>query len=84
MKTKKCTKKYEAHAELLFCLLNPLIFIRYHCRRYRPILISLMYDLPSHHVQPEAGFSKTKDNFATENGSSQLSSFGRPDNMDTG
>ena len=84
MKTKKCTKKYEAHAELLFCLLNLLIFIRCHCRRYRPILISLMYDLPSHHVQPEAGFSKTKDNFATENGSSQLSSCGHPDNTDTG
>ena len=84
MKTKKCTKKYEAHAELLFCLLNLLIFICYHCRCYCPILISLMYDMPTHHVQPEAGLSKTTDNFATENGSSQLSSCGHPDNKDTG
>ena len=81
MKTKKCTKKYEAHAELLFCLLNLLIFIRCHCRCYRPILISLRYDLPSH---PEAGFSKTKDNFATENCYSQFSSCGHHDNTDTG
>ena len=43
-----------------------------------------MYDMPTHHVQPEAGLSKTTDNFATENGSSQLSSCGHPDNKDTG
>ena len=39
---KKCTKKRDARAELLFCLFNLLLFWRSRCRRRRGILKSLM------------------------------------------
>ena len=39
---KKCTKKRDARAELLFCLFNQLLFWRSRCRRRRGILKSLV------------------------------------------
>ena len=39
---KKCTKKRDARAELLFCLFNLLLFLRSRCRRRRGILKYLM------------------------------------------
>ena len=42
MTVKKCTKKRDARAELLFCLFNQLLFWRSRCRRRRGILKSLL------------------------------------------
>ena len=42
MTVKKCTKKRDARAELLFCLFNQLLFWRSCCRRRRGILKSLV------------------------------------------
>ena len=42
--TKKCTKKRDARAELLFCSLNLLLFWRSPCRRRRSFVRSLLND----------------------------------------
>ena len=42
MTVKKCTKKRDARAELLFCLFKLLLFWRSRCRRHRGILESLI------------------------------------------
>ena len=64
---KKWTNKRDAHAELLFCLFNQLIFWRSRCRRRRGILKSLVscsalfnafLDLISSHVSRESGKTK--------------------------
>ena len=39
---KKCTKRWDTRAKLLFCLLNLLLFSRSRCRRRRRILRSLL------------------------------------------
>ena len=44
MAAKKCTKKRDALAELLFLLFNLLLFCRSRCRRRRGILKSLLSD----------------------------------------